>query len=106
MNLLLLAAAALASAVYGVPELEVLRPAVVLPFATVVPGYAWARVARVGSPLVELVVGVLLSLALVTLLALGLLALGEWSPGVVLAGLVVLTVVAVLARVRQQRRAP
>ena len=104
MNLLLLAAAALASAVYGLPALEAFRPAVVLPFAMVGPGYAWARVAQVGTPLVQLVVGVLLSLAFVTFIALGLLYLQEWSPGIVLAGLVGLTVAAVAASVRQQRR--
>lgn len=75
----------------------------VLPFALVVPGYAWIRAARVAEPPLDIAAGILVSVAFITLLAMGLLYLHLWSPGIVLIGLVVLTTAGVAVDGRRAR---
>ena len=78
--LLVLVWAAVASAVVVRPELRELRAPVVLPFVITAPGWAWVRLARLGSVFVEVAASVLVSLALLTLGTGIALVAGRWSP--------------------------
>lgn len=69
-----------ASAIVVSPELERLRAPVVLPFVLLAPGWAWVRLARLGSVFVEAAASVLVSLALLTLGTGLALVAGRWSP--------------------------
>ena len=80
MAVLALLWAVAASAVVARPELRAWRAPVVLPFVLVVPGWAWVRLARLGSWFVEAAASVLVSLALLALGTAAALLAGRWSP--------------------------
>lgn len=72
------------------------RGAVILPFVLLLPGTALVRLLNLGIPLLELTLGIALSLALATLLAMVSLYAKAWSPDAVLTLLVEVTIAAVL----------
>lgn len=72
------------------------RSAVILPFVLMLPGTALVRLLNVGEPLLELTLGVALSVALATLAAMATLYAEAWSPDAVLTLLVEVTIAAVL----------
>ena len=100
--ILVLAWAAGASAVVARPELRGLRAPVVLPFVLVAPGWAWVRLARLGSVFVEAAASVLLSLALLTLGTGLALVVGRWSPTFAFAVVTALTVVGLAVGLRRR----
>jgi len=79
-----------------------LRAPVVLAFALVGPGMALVPLLRLDDPLAELSLGVALSLALDTLVALAMLYAGAWSPEGALLALAAMSLAGVAA---QRRRA-
>ena len=99
---LVLVWAAAASAVVARPDLRWLRAPVVLPFVLTAPGWAWVRLARLGSVFVEAAASVLVSLALLTL-ATGvvLVVAGRWSPTFGFGAVAALTVVGLAIGLRK-----
>jgi uncharacterized membrane protein len=84
------------------------RAAIVLAFVLVVPGLAIVRPIGLRDPLVELTLGVAVSVAIDTLAASAILYAGGWSPSLVLVVIVGLTLAAtagdaILERRRERR---
>lgn len=90
---MVLAWAVAASAVVAFDGLQALRAFVVLPFVLVAPGWAWVRLARLRSPVVEAAASVLVSLALLLVAAGVALAAQRWAPTFAFAAVTVVAVV-------------
>ena len=72
-----------------------IRGPLVLWFCLVCPGMAWARLLRLGEPLVEGVIAVALSVALSGLTAGAFLYAGQFTPGLILAVLMAIALLGV-----------
>jgi uncharacterized membrane protein len=83
-----------------------LRPFLILPFVLLLPGTALVRLLRLGDPLLELTLGITLSVALATLAATTALYAGVWSADAILVALAAAAVAAGLWELRRERRSP
>lgn len=90
-----LAAASVGFALFDLPNPP--RAAVVLAFALVCPGMALVRLLRLGEPLAELLLAIVVSLALAAVVATIPIYLGIWNPRVSLLIIAAVALVAVLA---------
>jgi uncharacterized membrane protein len=82
------------------------RAAVVIPFVLVCPGQGFARLLQLDDKVAELTIGLGLSVAIASAVALGMIYSGLWSPQGGVAALIALTLVANGAEARQWRSGP
>lgn len=102
---LITALAAGAAALVILDVTTVIRPAVVLAFLLVCPGMALIRLLRVGEPLPELLLAIVVSLALAAVLATISIYAGVWNPPLVFGLIAVITLAAVVADAIRTARA-
>lgn len=82
-----------------------LRPYVLFLFVLICPGMATIRLLRVNDSLTELILAIALSLALGTLLAELLVLTKHWSPTLILAGLVGISLIGAVLQIRNTLKA-
>ena len=80
-----------------------LRPVVVLSFLFVCPGMALSRLLRLENALIELLLGIALSITLDSIVACVLLYTGQWSPIFILEILIVLSLAGAVGQVLMER---
>ncbi len=81
----------------------VLRPVVMLSFLFICPGMALSRLLRLGNTLIELLLGIALSITLDSIVACVLLYTGQWSPIFILEILIVLSLAGAIGQVLMER---